>query len=128
MSNWLLVKVSKAISTSVELFFWGGVPLQQALSRFPLEELEISDKYNRLSSDTTYIGYILKFCKPKHLSFEEIDERFLKKLKNHLIKEHSLCLTSVMNVFVFIRMLYNKAIKFRIVKKKVYPFLIFIWK
>jgi len=92
------------------------------LAQEHLDELEVSNKHNRLSSDTCYVGYILKFNKSKQLTFKEIDERFLKKLKIYLIKENSLCLTSVMNVFVFIRMLYNKALKARIVKKKLYPF------
>ena len=81
------------------------------LAQEHLDELEISNKHGRLSVDKAHLSCILKFNKSKQLSFKEIDERFLKKLKIYLIKEHSLCLTSVMNVFVFIRMLYNKALK-----------------
>ena len=92
------------------------------LAQEHLEELEVSGKHNRLSSDSAYLGYIHKFCKSKELSFIEVDERFLKKLKIYLIKNHSLCLTSVMNVFVFIRLLFNNAIKEKIVKKRFYPF------
>jgi len=87
-----------------------------------LDELEALEKYGRLSSDSAYIGYVLKFNKSKRLAFKEIDERFLKKLKVHLIKEYNLCETTIMNVFVLIRLLYNRAIKARIVKKKLYPF------
>lgn len=92
------------------------------LAKEHLEELETYGKHNRHSSDSAYVGYVLKFCKSKQLSFKEIDERFLKKLKIFLIKRHNLSATSVMNVLVFIRMLYNKAIKEGIVKKKLYPF------
>ncbi|MBJ6367690.1 site-specific integrase [Snuella sedimenti] len=92
------------------------------LAQEHLEELEIYNKHNRLSSDTAYVNYIQRFNKSKELSFDEIDERFLRKLKIYLIKEHSLCLTSIMNVFVFIRLLFNKAIKDKIAKQKQYPF------
>lgn len=87
-----------------------------------LDDLETSNKYGRLSTDSAYVSYILNFNKSKQLSFEEIDERFLKKLKIHLIKQHNLCETSIMNVYVLIRLLFNRAIKVRIVKKKLYPF------
>ncbi|WP_372938654.1 phage integrase SAM-like domain-containing protein [Seonamhaeicola sp.] len=92
------------------------------LAQEHLDELEVLNKFNRLSCDSAYVGYILKFNKSKQLSFLEIDERFLKKLKVFLIKEHKLCETSIMNVLVLIRLLYNRAIKARIVKKKLYPF------
>ncbi|WP_407933344.1 phage integrase SAM-like domain-containing protein [Galbibacter pacificus] len=92
------------------------------LAKEHLDELEAYNKHNRHSSDSAYIGYIYKFNRSRQLSFKEIDERFLNKLKIYLIQEHSLCLVSIMNVFVLVRMLYNKAIKARIVKKKLYPF------
>lgn len=92
------------------------------LAQEHLDELEVLNKFNRLSCDSAYVGYILKFNKSKQLTFTEIDERFLKKLKIFLIKEHKLCDTSIMNVFVLIRLLYNRAIKARIVKKRLYPF------
>ena len=92
------------------------------LAQEHLDDLEISGKYGRLSSDSAYIGYVLKFNKSEQLTFREIDERYLKKLKIFLIKEHHLCETSIMNVFVLIRLLFNRAIKARIVKKKFYPF------
>ena len=92
------------------------------LAQEHLDDLEVSEKYGRLSTDSAYVGYILKYNKSKQLRFKEIDERFLKKLKVYLIKEHALCETSIMNVFVMIRLLYNRAISGRIVKKKFYPF------
>ncbi len=92
------------------------------LAQEHLEELEALEKFGRLSAESAYVGYVLKFNKSKPLRFKEIDERFLKKLKVYLIKEHSLCETTIMNVLVLIRLLYNRAIKARIVKKKLYPF------
>ncbi|WP_190810988.1 site-specific integrase [Flagellimonas sp. S3867] len=92
------------------------------LAQEHLDELEVAQKYNRYSSDRAYMNYVIKFAKSKGLTFVEIDERFLNRLKVYLIKEHALSLTSVMNIFIFIRLLYNRAIKARIVKKKFYPF------
>ncbi|MGJ8551186.1 MULTISPECIES: phage integrase SAM-like domain-containing protein [Winogradskyella] len=45
-----------------------------------LDDLESLEKLNRLSADKAWISYILKYYKSKQLTFQEIDERFLKKL------------------------------------------------
>lgn len=87
-----------------------------------LEDLECSEKLNRLSCDKAWIGYVLKFYKSKHLTFQEIDERFLKKLIIYLKSSHKLSETSVMNIMVLMRLLYNRAIKLKIVVRELYPF------
>ncbi len=87
-----------------------------------LDELESSKKLNRLSCDKAWVGFILKFHKSKQLSFEEIDEWFLKKLTSYLKSNHSLSETSVMNILVLIRLLFNRAIKQKTVTKELYPF------
>lgn len=87
-----------------------------------LDDLARSNKLNRLSCDKAWIGFILKFYKSKQLTFQEINERFLKKLSIYLKSEHSLSETSIMNIFVLIRLLYNRAIKQNIAKKELYPF------
>ncbi len=87
-----------------------------------LDEIETNENYNRLSTESGLHSYIKKFSKSKTLPFESIDENFLKRFKTYLKKEHSLEETSIMNVFVQIRTLYNKAIRNGIVKKKHYPF------
>ncbi len=87
-----------------------------------LDDLKASEKYGRHSSDSGWISYIRRYNKYEELEFKDINERFLKKFKIYLKKEHSLNETSVMNVFVLIRLLFNRAIKYKIVKRKFYPF------
>ncbi|RIA08577.1 site-specific recombinase XerD [Flavobacteriaceae bacterium MAR_2010_72] len=87
-----------------------------------LKDLESSEKLNRLSCDKAWIGYILKFYKSKHLTFQEIDERFLKKFMIYLKASHKLSETSIMNIMILIRLLYNRAIKQKIVIRDLYPF------
>jgi len=115
-------KDATAIYIKKEIYKTSTTPGFFEFAKEHLEELEILEKHNRLSSENAYVGYIQKFHKSKQLSFEEIDERFIKKLKIFLVKKHSLSPTSVMNVLVFIRLLYNKAIKDGITRKKFYPF------
>lgn len=87
-----------------------------------LDNLKMTKKLNRLSCDKSWIGFVLKFHKSKQLSFKEIDERFLNKLIFYLRTQHSLSETSVMNILVIIRLLFNRAIKQKIVSQELYPF------
>ncbi|MBU2949333.1 site-specific integrase [Tamlana agarivorans] len=87
-----------------------------------LDDLKLSNKLNRLSCDKAWVGFILKFHKSKQLTFQEIDERFLKKLMITLKSIHSLSDTSIMNILVLLRLLYNRAIKQKIISKELYPF------
>ena len=87
-----------------------------------LDEFEADENYARLSTESAYVNHIKKFNKSKKLPFKDIDESFLKRFKAHLKKNHSLEETSILNIFVQIRTLYNKAIKKGIIKKKFYPF------
>jgi len=92
------------------------------LAQEHLDELESSEKLNRLSTDSALVNYLLKFHKSKQLSFQEIDERFLKKLMMYLKVKHSLAETSIMNILVLIRLLFNRAITQKIVSRELYPF------
>ncbi|MDO6761623.1 site-specific integrase [Tamlana sp. 2_MG-2023] len=87
-----------------------------------LEALKSEGKMNRLSTDSAWLSYIKKYYKVKHLTFQEIDERFLMKFKIFLKGNCSLTETTTMNIMVFIRLLYNKAIMDNIVSKELYPF------
>ncbi|GMN11584.1 site-specific integrase [Croceitalea sp. MTPC9] len=87
-----------------------------------LETLKAEGKMNRYSVDSAWIGFVQKFSKSRSLSFQEIDERFLKKLKTSLRGNYSLSETSTMNVMVLIRLLYNRAIKDKVVSNELYPF------
>lgn len=87
-----------------------------------LEALEAEKKINRYSTDSAWVSYIEKYCSGRHLTFQEIDERFLKKFKIHLKGSCSLTETTAMNVMVLIRLLFNRAIRDKVVSKEIYPF------
>lgn len=87
-----------------------------------LEALEAEGKINRKYTDSAWLSFIKKFHKSEQLAFQEIDERFLNKLKVFLKGKSSLTETSTMNVMVFIRLLYNRAIKDKVASKELYPF------
>lgn len=87
-----------------------------------LEALEAEGKINRLSTESGWISYLEKYYKGRHLTFQEIDERFLKKFKTHLKGTRSLTETTTMNVMVLIRLLFNRAIKDKVVSKELYSF------
>ena len=87
-----------------------------------IEDLFTANKHNRAISDRSKVKRIREFVKNRNLSFEEIDEHLLKKLKIYLLNTVGISERSVMNVFVMIRMLYNIAISKKIVDQKFYPF------
>lgn len=87
-----------------------------------LQALEAEKKINRHSTDSAWIGYIVKFSKSRQLTFQEIDDRFLRKLKIYLKGPSALSETTTMNVMVLIRLLFNRAIKDKVISKELYPF------
>ncbi|GFD72725.1 hypothetical protein KUL113_21450 [Tenacibaculum sp. KUL113] len=115
-------KDASANQIKKEIYASGNSSTFFELAQEHLDELEIGKKLNRLSTDSALISYIIKFNKSKQLAFQEIDERFLKKLMLYLKSNHGLSETSVMNVLVLIRLLFNRAIKLKIVSRELYPF------
>jgi integrase len=87
-----------------------------------LTELENNNKLSRLSSDKVRVKHVLNFTQSKHLSFQEIDEKFLKQFITFLRAKCSLSERSIVNNLIVIRTLFNKAIKMGIVDRKLYPF------
>lgn len=86
------------------------------------DELISANNYNRAISDRSKVRRIKEFAKKRNFSFEEIDEYFLKKLRIHLRTSIGITEHSVMNYFVLIRLLFNRAISREIVDRKFYPF------
>jgi len=86
-----------------------------------LDELESNNKISRLSSDKVRVKHVLNFTQSKQLTFQEINEVFLKQFSSYL-RNKSLSERSIVNNLVVIRTLYNKAIKMQIVDRKLYPF------
>ena len=87
-----------------------------------LDELEAHKKLSRLSSDKVRVNHLLNFNKSKKLTFQEIDEQFLKKFKIYLREKHHLSERSIVNNLVVVRTVYNRAIKLGIVDRRLYPF------
>ena len=87
-----------------------------------LAELEANKKLARFYSDKVRVNHVLNFSKSNQLSFQEIDEKFLRNFKTHLKTKHGLSERSIVNNLVVIRTIYNRAIKLGIVDRKLYPF------
>lgn len=87
-----------------------------------LDELKVNKKLSRLSADKSRVKHVLNYTKTNQLTFQEINEQFLRKFKSYLRKKHNLSERSIVNNLVVIRTIYNRAIKLGIVDRKLYPF------
>lgn len=87
-----------------------------------LEFLVADGKINRHSVDRAWVTFILKYSKSKSLTFQEIDQRFLTRMKAYLKTNQNLSETTVMNIMVLVRLLFNRAIKDKVIDKELYPF------
>ncbi|MCM4174159.1 recombinase [Arenibacter sp. TNZ] len=87
-----------------------------------LDNLEKTNKLQRLSSDKARVGHFVRFVDNDDLSFREIDEALLRRFSLYLITTRKVSQRSVINNLIVIRTLYNKAIRLGIVDRKLYPF------
>lgn len=87
-----------------------------------LDELELNKKMARLSSDKARVNQVFNFYKSRQLTFQEIDEQFLRRFKSFLRTKKNLSERSIVNNLVVIRTIYNRAIKLGVVDRKLYPF------
>lgn len=87
-----------------------------------VEDLVKANKYNRAISDRAIVKRISEFTNGRELSFEEIDELMLKRLKTFLKIQKNISERTVMNYYVFIRLLFNRAISRSIIDQNIYPF------
>ncbi|WP_339894917.1 site-specific integrase [uncultured Algibacter sp.] len=92
------------------------------ISKAFLDELEANKKLARYYADKVRVNHVLNFSKSNQLSFQEIDEQFLRNFKTHLRTKIGLSERSIVNNLVVIRTIYNRAIKLGIVDRKLYPF------
>ena len=76
----------------------------------------------RYYADKVRVNHVLNFSKSKQLTFQEIDEQFLRNFKTYLRTKIGLSERSIVNNLVVIRTVYNRAIKLGIVDRKLYPF------
>ncbi|MDO1499115.1 phage integrase SAM-like domain-containing protein [Winogradskyella maritima] len=87
-----------------------------------LNEQETNKKLARHSADKARVNHVLSFVKSRQLTFQEIDEQFLRKFRSYLMATRKISERSIVNNLVVIRTIYNRAIKMGIVDKKLYPF------
>ena len=87
-----------------------------------LEEIKANNKFGRLTVDKAYIGHIATFVKSRQLSFQDLDENFLRKYMNFLKNSKKLSERTIVNHLVLIRLLFNKAIRQGLIDRKFYPF------
>lgn len=91
------------------------------LAEVYLDEMKHNNKLARLSSDKPRVKHVLEFSKSKQLTFQEIDESFLKKFILYL-RKRPMSERSIVNTLIVVRTIYNRAIKSNIVDSKLYPF------
>ncbi len=87
-----------------------------------LNELESNNKLTRLYTDKVRVNHVKNFHKSRQLTFQEIDENFLRNFQSYLRNKKNLSERSIINNLVVIRTLYNRAIKLGMVDQKNYPF------
>jgi len=91
------------------------------LSEHFLQELTDSGKINREVTERSRYNMFKEFLK-RDISFQEIDEALLRKFKAYLLGSREVSERTVMNYYVAIRTLFNRAITDGIVEQKYYPF------
>lgn len=87
-----------------------------------IEDLKKEGKFNQAGGDNGRINRFKEFLGNKDISFQEIDEQLLRKLKVYLKSFKGISERTVMNIFITIRFLFNRAISEGIVDQKHYPF------
>lgn len=87
-----------------------------------IADLEKTAKYNRASADEARINVFKEFLGGVDIDFSEIDIPLLKRLGVYLIGKREVNERTVMNYYITIRTLFNRAISEGIVEQKYYPF------
>lgn len=87
-----------------------------------IADLKKTAKYNRASADEARISVFKQFLGGVDIDFSEIDIPLLKRLGVYLISKREVNDRTVMNYYITIRTLFNRAISEGIVEQKYYPF------
>ncbi|MCC4212954.1 site-specific integrase [Leeuwenhoekiella parthenopeia] len=86
------------------------------------EEIVNTRQFSRVAVDKAYKNHIANFAKTEDLPFQDINEDFLKNLMIYLKKTPKLSDRTIANVLVYIRLIFNKAIRKGMIDRKFYPF------
>jgi len=87
-----------------------------------LDHLKKLGKHNRAISDNSKANRVREYVGSNELDFERIDKAMLKKLKIYLMAGGKTSERTVMNIFGFIRLMYNVAIEEGAADPRLYPF------
>ncbi|MCM4155480.1 recombinase [Gramella sp. AN32] len=87
-----------------------------------LEEIKANNRYGRYSVDKAYLGHIEKFLKCRKLSYKDLDELFLRRYMQYLRSTAKVSDRTIANHLVFIRLIFNRAIRQGLIDRKFYPF------
>ena len=86
-----------------------------------IDNLKKVHNYNRAISDNSKINAFREFVNNDALTFQDIDQKLLTNFKIHLQAKGTMGEVSIKNILVLIRLLFNRAIKQKIVEQKYYP-------
>ncbi len=100
---------------------------EQNFSFFPyadeyLKALKDNHKLSRYSSEIARVNILKKFVGSQQFIFQDITPVFLERFATYLKADRNVCDRTVMNYYVVIRTIFNKAICEGIVERKYYPF------
>jgi integrase/recombinase XerD len=87
-----------------------------------ISNLSAIGKHNRASSEQGMLNNLSVMLNKSDILFHQIDESFLNKLKVFLIGSKGVSERAVVNHYVFIRTIFNRAISNNLVDAKYYPF------
>lgn len=87
-----------------------------------LQSLEDNNKISRYTSERPRINILLAFVGHDQLTFQDITPSFIEKFGAYLKSYRDASQRTVMNYYVTIRTIFNKAIKNGLLDRKYYPF------
>lgn len=93
-----------------------------SVSQKYLSELETNKKLTRYKTDKVRVNHVINFSGSDHLSFQEINENFIKEFISYLRIRRKNSQRSIVNNLVVIRTIFNIAIRQGTVDSKYYPF------
>jgi len=100
----------------------GGKTSFYKLAKEHLDNMASIGKHNRVSTEQGMLNTIKEMLNQEDILFHQIDESFLNKLKVYMMAKRKVSERTVINHYVFIRTLFNKAISNGLVDSKYYPF------
>lgn len=87
-----------------------------------LNELQKRQKFTQGASDKVRINHVIEYANSKQLLFQQIDEKFLRDFRVFLKTKKDNSERSIINHYVVIRSLFNRAMRMGIVDQNYYPF------